>query len=210
MSVTEDIQWVEPTQARSKRKVLMILDAAVAMAMEQGSLDLKMTEIAKRAGVAVGTLYQFFPTRTSLVAKLFAKEMEPIDRSVTETLATTGDLANLGQRIEEQMLEQLALVRTRPGLMVIWMSAGLDPAIEAADFANTQKNAAALTALMVEQLPKDTPHEDVHATALLICHLWGSVIRLCHMVGEDQARVVIRQHAAMIAAHAENLANGCC
>jgi len=210
MSVAEEIQWVEPTQARSREKVDRILEATIEMAVEHGSLDLKMTEIAKRAGVAVGTLYQFFPTRTSLVAKLFAREMEPIDRSVSDSLSGPGGLRGLGARIEAQMLDQLDLVQTKPGLTVIWTAAALDPAIEAADFANTKKNAAILASTIMKELPNSSPREDIEATTLLICHLWGSVIRLCSQLSAPQARQVVRQYAEMIAAHADRIADGCC
>ncbi|MEM1148730.1 MAG: TetR/AcrR family transcriptional regulator, partial [Pseudomonadota bacterium] len=78
-------EWIEPTQARSREKVQKIVDAARRRVVETQSLDLKMTDIARAAGVAVGTLYQFFPSRTALIQKLFAEEMRVIDASVAET-----------------------------------------------------------------------------------------------------------------------------
>ena len=48
-----------------------ILDAAEQVIAERGLERAAMTEIAGRAGVAVGTVYNYFPDRDGLVAALF-------------------------------------------------------------------------------------------------------------------------------------------
>jgi AcrR family transcriptional regulator len=47
-----------------------LLDAAEAVIAEQGLAGAGMAEIARRAGVAVGTLYNYFPDREGLVRAL--------------------------------------------------------------------------------------------------------------------------------------------
>ena len=206
MAIEADLIWNEPTQARSRQKVERLLDAALALAVEQGSLDIKVTEVAKRAGVAIGTLYQFFPTRTALIAKLFAREMKPIDEAVGKALVDAKTFQALRSQIEAELKATLDLVRSRPGLSVVWSSTSLDPAIGAADFANTQQNAKTLAALMASFLPDKTDPERIHATALLICHLWGSVVRLCILTGPEDEDVLLREYASMLAAHGRSLA----
>ncbi|MEM9725027.1 MAG: TetR/AcrR family transcriptional regulator [Pseudomonadota bacterium] len=205
--------WNEPKQARSIQKVQTMLSAAMELAIEQGALDISMTAVAKRAGVPIGTLYQFFPTRTALIGKLFAQAMEPIDASVADALA--GGPGALGPRVEAQMLAHLTLVRTQPGLALIWASPDLDPAIRAADDANTKKNAAVLTARLQSAAPPELSETDaaswaadVAASALLVCHLWSSVIRLCARAEEGEAERIIRQYALMISTHGERLLSG--
>lgn len=206
MSVHDETPWIEPAQARSREKVDRILEAALRMVVESGSLDLKMTEVAKAAKVAVGTLYQFFPSRAALIGKLFEREMAPVDASVAAALSGAGGMSAMARRIEAQMNGHLRLVRSRPGLMVIWSSASVDPAIQAADMENTRRNAGVLAESMIAVLPQGVARKDVEATALLICHLWSSVIRLCVMSGKAEAARIIRQYAVMIAAHGEQLA----
>ncbi|MEO1335161.1 MAG: TetR/AcrR family transcriptional regulator, partial [Myxococcota bacterium] len=118
MSPSDGTLWVEPTQARSREKVDRILATAVQMMVETGSLDLKMTEVAKAAGVAVGTLYQFFPTRAALIGKLFAREMAPIDASLVEAVGDVTDMGELLAKLDALLRSHLKLVRTRPGLLV--------------------------------------------------------------------------------------------
>ena len=92
MTTSPSYEWIEPTQARSREKVGRILNAARSSLIESGTLDKKMTDVAKAASVAVGTLYQFFPTRSALIQKLFAEEMKLIDAGVAKTFY---DLSNL-------------------------------------------------------------------------------------------------------------------
>jgi AcrR family transcriptional regulator len=48
-----------------------ILDAAEEVASDRGLEDTSCAAIAKRAGVAVGTLYNYFPDRDGIIAALF-------------------------------------------------------------------------------------------------------------------------------------------
>lgn len=198
-------EWIEPTQARSKKKVRQIEQAARDLLLETGSLDLKMTEVAKRAQVPVGTLYQFFPSRTALVQKLFALEMRQIDESVAETFFAIEDLTRFGSQLEQLLHQQIELVQSDPAMMVIWGSAVVDPVIQDADRINTQQNAAVLAERLTTELgPKIDPRA-AHATALIICHLWSSIIRLCAQTSEDSAKDIVREYAKMMTGHIHRL-----
>lgn len=60
-----------PQQARSRKRVESILEASRALILEQGATALKMSDIAARADIPIGSLYQYFPTRTSIIASLY-------------------------------------------------------------------------------------------------------------------------------------------
>ncbi|TKB29290.1 MAG: helix-turn-helix transcriptional regulator, partial [Mesorhizobium sp.] len=47
-----------PTQQRSRERVERMLAAAAALIAEQGSDAMRMGEVAERAGVSIGSLYQ--------------------------------------------------------------------------------------------------------------------------------------------------------
>lgn len=197
--------WNEPTQTRSRQKVDRLMDATLDLALEVGSLDVKMTEVAKRAGVAIGTLYQFFPTRNALIAKLFAREMKPIDAAVGTALMSANSFDELKDRIQRELSTTVELVKNRPGLSVIWSSASVDPAIEAADFANTRQNSEVLAERIASFLPRQTDRARIDATALLICHLWSSVVRLCLLSDSHEERALLEEYSRMLAAHGHDL-----
>ena len=205
MSEVTSPEWNEPTQARSREKVQRILDAARQLIVDTGTLDLKMTEVAKAASVAVGTLYQFFPTRSALTQKLFAAEMSVIDAGVAETFYQLRDANALREQIQAQLMAHLEIVQSRPAMMVIWGSAAIDPVIQAADLVNTRQNASVLTERIVSELGPQADLIAVSASATLVCHLWSSVIRLCVQAPPEEATAIIREYAKMIAQHTQSL-----
>src|SRR3954453_1663695 len=63
-----------------------IVEAARELFAEAG-LDVTMTDIARRSGVGVATLYRRFPTKESLVAEAFAEQIEECASVVDDGLA---------------------------------------------------------------------------------------------------------------------------
>ncbi|MGH7805333.1 MAG: TetR/AcrR family transcriptional regulator, partial [Candidatus Binatia bacterium] len=59
-----------PRQERAKANVEAIVDAAAHLLRERGWAALTTNHIAARAGVSIGTLYQFFPGKEAVVAAL--------------------------------------------------------------------------------------------------------------------------------------------
>jgi len=49
-----------------------ILDAATALAREGGMAAVQVASVAERAGIAAGTVYRYYPSKTDLVATLIA------------------------------------------------------------------------------------------------------------------------------------------
>lgn len=66
----------QPVQQRSAQRVERMLDAAADLLSEQGYEALTTTAIAKRAGVAVGSLYQFFPDKRAVVQSLTQRNLD--------------------------------------------------------------------------------------------------------------------------------------
>jgi AcrR family transcriptional regulator len=60
----------EPSQERSSFTFEAILDAASQMVISEGAEALQMSILAKRAGVSAGSLYQYFPDKTSILMAL--------------------------------------------------------------------------------------------------------------------------------------------
>lgn len=64
-----------------------ILDAAAALMAAEGASQTRMEDIAARAGVAVGTVYNYFEDRTALVLAL----LETRSRTLMDALESGGD-----------------------------------------------------------------------------------------------------------------------
>jgi AcrR family transcriptional regulator len=92
-----------PVQARSTASVDAILKATVQVLVRVGKEKLTTTRVAARAGVSVGTLYQYFPNKSALLRAAMRLHVEEIHTEVDMVCA-----AQRGQPAE-QMAEALAV-----------------------------------------------------------------------------------------------------
>jgi AcrR family transcriptional regulator len=66
----------QPAQRRSARRVERMLDACAELLDEIGYEALSTTRIADRAGVAIGSVYQFFPDKRAITQELTRRNVE--------------------------------------------------------------------------------------------------------------------------------------
>lgn len=89
-----------PLQERSRRTVEVILDAAAQVFSEKGFSGGTTNHIAERAGVSIGSLYQYFPNKDSILVGLLERH--------------TAD----GQRHIEKLLNSVSVMNMKPRQLV--------------------------------------------------------------------------------------------
>src|SRR3954454_545292 len=82
-----------------------ILDAARRAFAEEG-LDIGVDEIARRAGVGVGTLYRRFPTKRSLVEAIFEDRLDALQPAIDQALASDDAWGALSELIHVTVAQQ--------------------------------------------------------------------------------------------------------
>lgn len=65
-----------PQQGRSRALVDAIVEATKRIVLEQGTDGVTIAEIGRVAGVSPGSLYQYFPSKESVVAALYVSTLE--------------------------------------------------------------------------------------------------------------------------------------
>jgi len=90
----------KPKQARSADLVSAILEAAIQVLAKEGVRRFTTTRVAERAGVSVGSVYQYFPNKASILFRLQADEWRQ----------TTEMLINILQDLRKPPLERLRLL----------------------------------------------------------------------------------------------------
>ena len=63
-----------PQQARSNDLVAAILEAAIQVLEKEGAQRFTTTRVAEKAGVSVGSLYQYFPNKAAILFRLQSDE----------------------------------------------------------------------------------------------------------------------------------------
>ena len=110
--VTE-VSQVKPLRADARRNRDALLVVAAAQFAEQGA-EAPLDEIARRAGVGIGTLYRHFPTREALIADVYRREVDLLCSGVDELLATLP----ADEALAEWMRRFVGYVATKRGLAV--------------------------------------------------------------------------------------------
>jgi AcrR family transcriptional regulator len=71
------------TRSRSQhQRRKRIVQAAAALASRGGVEAMQMRTVAERAGVALGTLYRYFPSKMDLVVAVVAEEIDLLETSI--------------------------------------------------------------------------------------------------------------------------------
>jgi AcrR family transcriptional regulator len=79
----------KPKQARANDLVAAILQAAVQVLAAEGARRFTTTRVAERAGVSVGSIYQYFPNKASILFRLQADEWRETTEMLRKTLTDT-------------------------------------------------------------------------------------------------------------------------
>jgi AcrR family transcriptional regulator len=78
-----------PRSRASTRRREAILDAALTVAAAGGYEAVQMRQVAERAGIAVGTLYRYFPSKTHLLVSALTREFQRLDATYDWTTSAT-------------------------------------------------------------------------------------------------------------------------
>ncbi|MGI5489354.1 TetR family transcriptional regulator [Microtetraspora malaysiensis] len=73
----------EPSSPEQRARHLRILRAAAHLGADKGLERVQMHEVAKAAGVAIGTLYRYFPSKTHLFTAVMAEQIDRFNETVT-------------------------------------------------------------------------------------------------------------------------------
>ncbi|MBD0024100.1 TetR family transcriptional regulator [Gordonia pseudamarae] len=115
-----------PAQERSKRKFQAMLGAARELLIEVGIESLTCEEIATRAEVPIGTLYQYFANKYVIVCELDRQDTATVR---DELAAFADEVPSLDwPHLLEKFLDHLAaLWRTDPSRRAVWLAVQSTP-----------------------------------------------------------------------------------
>src|SRR6516225_3163389 len=78
-------------QTRSKATVDAILEATARILVKDGYDHASTNRVAEAAGVSIGSLYQYFPSKEALVAALIERHIEEMSQLVRDSMARLAD-----------------------------------------------------------------------------------------------------------------------
>ena len=79
----------QPKQARSNELIAAVLEAAVQVLEKEGASRFTTARVAEKAGVSVGSLYQYFPNKAAILFRLQSDEWRQTAELWARILADT-------------------------------------------------------------------------------------------------------------------------
>lgn len=105
-----------PSQRRSQVTVTAILDAAARVFEERGFEAGTTNYVAERAGVSIGSLYEYFPNKDAMVVALVERELEREQARLLALLAPVGTQRGLEAQLRAFVETLVELHAKRPAL----------------------------------------------------------------------------------------------
>jgi AcrR family transcriptional regulator len=105
-----------PRQARAQATVDAIIQATARVLVEDGYDRASTNRIAQAAGVSIGSLYQYFPSKEALVAALVETHVDRMMEAVTRILDTDTEPSDLRASADTLVLALISAYRVDPKL----------------------------------------------------------------------------------------------
>lgn len=106
---TSTVSRRAPLTKRGEETVAKVLDATRKLLMEKGYGKLTTNHVAQQAGVSIGTLYQYFPNKESLLYALVERWYQALNEDFDRNAESMADEANIFvvfRQIYTDILEQ--------------------------------------------------------------------------------------------------------
>jgi AcrR family transcriptional regulator len=184
MNDNAPLALTKPLRADAKRNRALLLDTA-RIILSEGQLELRMEEVARRAGVGIGTLYRHFETREALLGAVYQQEIETLCASASDLLATMPAdkaLAAFLKELVEYAVDNRGLATT--------LRAGLGPAPSAESLGGPKRLMEAVTLLLNAAVTQERVRADIEPTTVLL--MIGSLCNVLEHPGwQQQAQAVV-------------------
>ena len=182
----------EPTQERAKARVERILVSASEMIAETGSDTVRMTEVAARAGIPIGSLYQYFPDKAAILRLLAVRFMERVQASLIEGLKDIASADEALARIDAIVEGYYATFINEPVVRDVWSGTQSDKVLQALDIEDSRENGR-LVASALKHLVPEADHARFDAGCFLLMQMAGAAIRLAIAVEREEGDLLVEE-----------------
>ncbi|WP_353740783.1 TetR/AcrR family transcriptional regulator [Pseudomonas fluorescens] len=185
-----------PTQQRSRERQERILAMATQLIADKGSDQLKMSEIAERSEISIGSLYQYFPDKSSVIRTLAERYNAESRRCIEEAMDAVEDARGLHAAYSQLLDQYYEIVMATPVMRDIWSGMQADKQLLQLELGESRVAGALLSQAMLRVYP-DCDEQQVEESAFLIWHLGEATMRLAVTCAPDEGRALVEAFKRM-------------
>ena len=187
----------EPNQRRSRERVERILAAASALIAEKGSDAMRMGEVAAKAGVSIGSLYQYFPDKAAIIRQLAERYNAAGRACIAAALATPRSMKELRAAFMGLIDTYYALFLAEPVMRDIWSGTQADKALREIELADSRANGAILAQALARLRPA-ADRAALATSAFLIMQLGEATMRLAISVKRAEGDALVAAYKRLV------------
>ncbi|MFD6883344.1 MULTISPECIES: TetR family transcriptional regulator [unclassified Rhodococcus (in: high G+C Gram-positive bacteria)] len=186
-----------PTQERSRRKFDALLAASRELLTEVGFESFTCEEVAARADVPIGTLYQFFANKYVIVCELNRQDLVGVQEELAKF---NGEIPSVDWlRFLNSFVDHMAgLWATDPSRREVWLAMQSTPSTRATG-AIHEREFAEQVARMLAPLTPDTPRPRRKLMAEVLVHVVYSMLNFSVQDDQTHAEAVAELKRIMVA-----------
>ncbi len=166
-----------PTQARAKQRVESILDATEALIIEDGLATLTVNNIAARAQVPIGSLYQYFTNRDEVLRALCDRHYKILEAGSAECFSNVTSIADFTRDVRNALQLCWDYTRDNPGYRRLFFDVQAWEVMREADWQDTFVNAKRMSQALQSLVPY-VPQESLLALCLIVGDSASNTARL--------------------------------
>jgi AcrR family transcriptional regulator len=192
-AVAEDRRQTQrraPIQDRSRGRVERMLVVAAELIAAKGSDALRMAEVAEKAEVSIGTIYQYFPDKSAIVRTLAERYNSQGRECIRTELGKVHDREGLGTAFAGLVDTYYGMFLAEPVMRDIWSGTQADKALRDLDLADSRANGAVLGEILARLWPAADRAELV-ALAVLTMQLGQATMRLAISVERAEGDALV-------------------
>jgi AcrR family transcriptional regulator len=179
-----------PTQQRSRERQERILAVATQLIAAKGSDQLKMSEIAERSEISIGSLYQYFPDKSSVIRTLAERYNAESRCCIEEALSAVQDAQGLQVAFSGLLDEYYEIVLSTPAMRDIWSGMQADKHLLKLELQESRLAGSMLADAMLRAHPGADALQMADA-AFLIWHLGEATMRLAVSSAPEEGRRLV-------------------
>ncbi len=189
-----------PQQARSRERVDRILAAAAELIGEGGVEQVRMVELAARAGVPASSIYQYFPDKVAIVRALAEQLIASVQADVENAFADVEDAEGFLRGADALIVGFYARTLAEPAARDIQLALQSDAALQQLDLEDTQ-NLAGLAYDAGRPFVPPSRRRQFRSACLLAVHGTAAAVRLAVVLDRREGDALVAQHRAMVRDH---------
>lgn len=186
-----------PTQQRSRDRVERLLAVAASLIAARGSDALRMSDVADKAGVSIGSLYQYFPDKGAIIRTLAQRYNAQGRACIAAALAPVRDKSGLRRAFAGLVDTYYQIFLAEPVMRDIWSGIQADKALQETERKDSQANGAILAEAMARARPR-ADRIALESSAFLVMQLGEATMRLAVSVDRRQGDALVEGYKRMV------------